>query len=158
MSVNWRPWELEVFRRANGRCEYCGADMMASSDVYYWGRHFDHIQPDGGEGIENKAVACQPCNMIKRRRKSPISNGTREEIIAETAAWLKEKRACNAERLEIDRAWLRSFDFSKIGERVMSWKQKEPKPTTITISPSGAGQVVDVESHSDALRVPERPE
>jgi hypothetical protein len=108
MTTNWEPWELAVFHRAQGKCEYCGADMMASSDVFYRGRHFDHIQKGGGEGVENRALACIYCNMIKRGRKTLIPNGTREEIIAEIADWLRGMRVRNDERLAIDKAaWLK---------------------------------------------------
>jgi len=104
MEVNWRPWELEVFRRADGHCEYCGKDLFASSDAFYFEREFDHIVPTGGDGPENRALACRPCNFIKRRYV-PVG-GSRAELVADAAGKIRERRERNNKRLAKDRAWL----------------------------------------------------
>jgi 5-methylcytosine-specific restriction endonuclease McrA len=106
MEVNWRPWELEVFRRADGHCEYCGKDLFASSDAFYFEREFDHIVPTGGDGPENRALACRPCNFIKRRYL-PVG-GSRAELVANAAGKIRERRERNDLRLARDVEWFRS--------------------------------------------------
>jgi hypothetical protein len=107
MEVNWRPWELDVFRRADGHCEYCGKDLFASSDAFYFEREFDHIVPTRGDGSENRALACRPCNFIKRRYV-PVG-GSRAELVADAAKLIRRRRERNRERLAVDVAWFRSM-------------------------------------------------
>jgi hypothetical protein len=50
----WSANTLAVWRRAGFRCEYCGANLLLSSDVYFLGAHLDHIAPrGGGDGLDN---------------------------------------------------------------------------------------------------------
>ena|GEM_PF-4665730 len=68
------PWTKEkiiTYLRANGRCEYCGADVLSSCEAF-WGSDWDHILPKhhGGEKDDfdaNIAVACRRCNTLKGR-------------------------------------------------------------------------------------------
>ncbi|MBI2756908.1 MAG: HNH endonuclease, partial [Chloroflexi bacterium] len=56
MAVSART-ARSVKRRARGRCEYC--------QIYGWQLSIDHIIPGGGDGSENLAAACFPCNRLK---------------------------------------------------------------------------------------------
>lgn len=103
MSVNWRDWEKRVFLRAKGCCEYCGKDMMESSDMFYHFRNFDHIQPNGVNHDDNMAVACQACNNIKRH--TVIIGNTRDERIAYAKKRIDEIRIRNDRRLAVDKDW-----------------------------------------------------
>jgi hypothetical protein len=113
MSKNWYAWEIEVFRRAKGNCEYCDKYLMASSDSFYYDRHFDHIRPDEGNGVENMAVACKTCNFIKRDQK--FAGSSRVEIIANARAYIRSVRERNDRRLAVDKAW---FESGEQGGRV----------------------------------------
>lgn len=106
MEVDWYAWEREVFLRANGQCEYCGKDMMESSDVFYFGRNFDHVRPAEGDGPENRAVACWACNRIKSRGR--FDGNSRAEIIANARAHIQAVRERNDQRLAVDKAWFQS--------------------------------------------------
>ncbi len=59
-----RTLELEVRRRAAGRCEYCLFPESASELPF----HIDHIiaEKHGGQSVsENLALACFSCNLRK---------------------------------------------------------------------------------------------
>lgn len=63
------PTTLDVWLQAEGRCEYCGADLLSTPGLYFHGAHIDHIVPGGGEDLHNKALSCVVCNIIKRSYK-----------------------------------------------------------------------------------------
>ena len=54
-----------VWRRAQGRCEYC---QMHQDDDNFFTFHVEHIvaeQHDGADAPENLALACRNCNLSK---------------------------------------------------------------------------------------------
>jgi 5-methylcytosine-specific restriction endonuclease McrA len=64
-----------VFRRAQGRCEYCRSPAAFA----HQGFSLEHIRPrsrQGGESPENLALSCQGCNNHKYNRsraRDPVS-------------------------------------------------------------------------------------
>lgn len=98
----WSRQTLDVWRRAGFRCEYCGTDLLKTSDAYFRGGHLDHIVPGGGDHFENLALACAPCNYIKRgtnpgadtlSRKDQIEAAKRIILVRREVA---ERRLANA--------------------------------------------------------------
>ncbi len=67
--LGWNARTLEVWVRAQGRCEYCEAELLGSSSVYFHGAHIDHIVPGTGDALENLALSCIACNRMKRATK-----------------------------------------------------------------------------------------
>ena len=66
-----KPWtkeHIETVLRAQGYCEYCGADLLASPEAF-WSSEWEHIIPRarGGEDCfeTNIALACRTCNNCK---------------------------------------------------------------------------------------------
>jgi hypothetical protein len=100
----WSRQTLEVWRKAGFHCEYCGVCLLASSDVYFRGGHLDHIVPDGGDVVENLALACAACNFLKRgsdpKEKAP-SQATREVLIDVAKAIINARRTSAKGRLEV---------------------------------------------------------
>lgn len=56
-----------------------------------------HIDPHGGEGLGNFALACIACNRIKRRRLP--AGDTREARVADAKAHIAAVRANNEARM-----------------------------------------------------------
>ncbi len=73
-NVRWTKEAIEIMLRANGYCEYCGADIVGSPEVF-WSCQYDHVLPKDHGGEEdyglNKVLACAKCNSIKRKRLPP---------------------------------------------------------------------------------------
>lgn len=88
---------LDIWLRADGRCEYCGVDVTSSGSLYFHGYHLDHIDPDGGEGLENKALACVVCNIRKRSYKP--QGGTRDDRVRDAGQYIRALRERDAGRL-----------------------------------------------------------
>lgn len=97
-----KPYTVEQVRvvlRAKGRCEYCGADVIASQEAWY-GSDWDHIIPhrfgrDDGSG--NIALACRSCNSLKsddlpESGEQELRKLSRERRVALIRPWLKLRR------------------------------------------------------------------
>lgn len=96
-----RTLELEVRRRAAGRCEYCLFQESASELPF----HIDHIiaQKHGGQSdSENLAWACFSCNL----RKGPNIAGLDPET-GELAPLFNPRVDTWAEHFAWDGVWLR---------------------------------------------------
>ena len=105
----WVGSTLDVWLLANGRCEYCKTDLLASSDLYFRGGHIDHIIPDGGDDLENLALACAVCNLLKRRfdPRTEAADITRDALIQAATDYISTLRRRDAGRLETALALLR---------------------------------------------------
>jgi len=70
-------------------CSYCG--LSGDGDFSIWmNLGIDHIVPRGGDGPDNKTLACGECNTLKGKYRP---NGTtREERIADARRYVEEKR------------------------------------------------------------------
>jgi hypothetical protein len=92
----WTKEKIVSYLRADGRCEYCGADVLSSCEAF-WGSDWEHIVPrkkDGGEEFdwENIAVACRRCNTLKGRHLPP-------GVSAEELAAMERHNRINAFKL-----------------------------------------------------------
>jgi HNH endonuclease len=95
---SWDPDTLALWIRAQARCEYCGRDMLANIDDYFYGTERDHLHPislDGPDDLTNQALSCRMCNRLKRNYvfSDPSQDLVRAERIAAIAAFIVPKRA-----------------------------------------------------------------
>lgn len=94
----WSHETLALWIRARFKCEYCGRDLLASVDDYYYNEQQDHIVPKskgGWEGADNLAIACKTCNFLKRDwdpRSSEPARPPREYIDAVKKHLLARRR------------------------------------------------------------------
>lgn len=95
----WGQPGIDCAIRADFRCEYCDRDLLASLDDYKaWAQ--DHVVPrklGGGDGIENMAVSCHPCNSAYKKDWDPRTaageSASRDELIAAARHFIADKRA-----------------------------------------------------------------
>lgn len=97
----WSEVAVRMGIRAGFHCEYCDRDLLKSVDDYdTW--QVDHIVPlsKGGSEteFENLAVACKPCNFIKRHwepadsRDLPFDRTKRIEVVRELIKQRRERK------------------------------------------------------------------
>lgn len=80
-EFGWGFQNSEGSVRAGFKCEYCGKPQLESVDAYFsW--EIDHINLNGGEELENIALACRMCNHVKHFHVP--KGATRSERIADT--------------------------------------------------------------------------
>jgi len=67
-NLRWTEGNIETTLRANGYCEYCGADLLRSPDAF-WASECDHVLPRKHGGNDdydtNLALVCRKCNSIR---------------------------------------------------------------------------------------------
>lgn len=76
-KISWAETVRRVHQRANFRCEYCQTGQHVTGQAM----HVEHIDPDGGDQLENLALACATCNLSKARAISALDHDT-SEIVA----------------------------------------------------------------------------
>ena len=84
----------EVCERAGYKCEYCDKDMHDSLDNYCL-KENDHINPKGAEDVDNYALSCRVCNMLKRNWNpaDEVGEGAcRDKLIQAVRRELKKRR------------------------------------------------------------------
>jgi hypothetical protein len=65
-NLSWAETLRCVHERAAFQCEYCQTGQRVTGQAM----HVEHINPDGGDGLENLALACATCNLSKARATS----------------------------------------------------------------------------------------
>lgn len=106
----WSRETLEVWCRAGFRCEYCPENLLKSSDAYFRGGHIDHIVPGGGDHLDNLALACAPCNYLKRGTDPRVGGSgipTRDALISAAKRIIEDRRRAANARLEQAMPFLR---------------------------------------------------
>lgn len=103
-GLGWSETTLEVWLRAKGHCEYCDRDLQATADDYFFGYNVDHVVPlsrGGTDQVCNYALACRPCNLIKRNHVARDTGAdlTREERILRAREYIQGVRIRNAGRM-----------------------------------------------------------
>lgn len=94
---------------ANGRCEYCDDDLLASISAYKaW--EADHIVPisaGGTDELENRALACRSCNVGFKARWNPEAiagkGAPREVLIAACRLYIAQRREAFKQEIETTR-------------------------------------------------------
>ena len=65
-ELSWAEAVRRVHQRAGNRCEYC----QTAQRVIGQAMHVEHVNPDGGDDLENLCLACPNCNLSKARATS----------------------------------------------------------------------------------------
>lgn len=73
-EFSWDAVKQRVHERANGCCEYCQTSEQNSGQTI----QVDHIDPEGGDGVENLCLSC--CNNHKRRATSVLDPETGTQV------------------------------------------------------------------------------
>jgi 5-methylcytosine-specific restriction endonuclease McrA len=77
MSEPQKPLSSEtrrqkVYDRARGRCEYCLTDETNTGQIM----QIDHIDPNGGDSLDNLCLSCWSCNNYKRSATAAVDPET----------------------------------------------------------------------------------
>ena len=70
----------QVRERAGHRCEYCRLRQEHEPDRPFHVEHIIATQHRGGDGLENLALACQLCNLLKAPNLSSLDPDTEELV------------------------------------------------------------------------------
>lgn len=107
-DLSWAATKHLVYTRANGCCEYCQTCDANTGQTL----HIEHIDPDGGDGLENLCLSCANCNLHKAKATQfpdPLTKvlvslyNPRLQVWSEHFAW--DKSGVYVEGIsEIDRA------------------------------------------------------
>jgi hypothetical protein len=62
-EASWKTLRQQVYERAKRCCEYCRTSEDNSGQTM----QVDHIDPDGGDILDNLCLSCWNCNNHKRR-------------------------------------------------------------------------------------------
>jgi hypothetical protein len=65
-----------IYEQANGCCEYCKTCEVNTGQTM----QIDHIDPEGGDSLQNLALACWNCNNHKRRATHAADPETAEIV------------------------------------------------------------------------------
>lgn len=60
-ELSWRATRRHVYERAQGCCEYCYTCEYNTGQSM----HVEHIDPNGGDELENLCLSCPSCNLSK---------------------------------------------------------------------------------------------
>lgn len=73
---SWTAIRQRVYTRADGCCEYCRTCEANTGQTM----QVDHIDPDGGDELENLCLACWNCNNHKRQATHDLDPETAEPV------------------------------------------------------------------------------
>ena len=71
-ELSWNATKQQVYGHAKGCCEYC----QTSEENNGQAMHVDHIDPQGGDNLENLCLACWNCNSYKHKATEAIDPDT----------------------------------------------------------------------------------
>lgn len=60
-EYSWNTLKRLVYERAGGCCEYCQTCEANTGQTM----HVEHIEPSGGDTLENLCLSCANCNLSK---------------------------------------------------------------------------------------------
>lgn len=60
-TLSWEETKKRVRERAHYRCEYCLTCQINTGQAM----HIEHINPHGGDQLENLCLSCPNCNLSK---------------------------------------------------------------------------------------------
>lgn len=100
IAMGWSRETVRLGIRASFRCEYCDRYLLGSIEDYHtW--QVEHIIPvskGGSEDLDNKAIACEACNLMKRVNLP--EGDTRAERLRSARHLIYEKRKRKQEELD----------------------------------------------------------
>lgn len=75
-DLPWAEIVRQVHRRANNQCEYCQTSQRVTGQAM----HVEHIDPNGGDDLENLCLSCPSCNLSKATATSALDPETKEIV------------------------------------------------------------------------------
>lgn len=66
--MSWAVTKRQVYERAGAICEYCQTDEFNSGQAM----HIEHIDPSGGNLLDNLCLSCANCNFSKAKATGAI--------------------------------------------------------------------------------------
>jgi 5-methylcytosine-specific restriction endonuclease McrA len=75
-ELSWNVLKQFVYERAGGCCEYCQTCEVNSGQTM----QVDHIDPEGGDGLENLCLSCWNCNSSKHKATVVTDPETGERV------------------------------------------------------------------------------
>lgn len=75
-ELSWAETVRIVHQRAGGCCEYC----QTCQRVCGQSMHIEHIDPQGGNQLDNLCLACPSCNLSKAKATSAVDPETGETV------------------------------------------------------------------------------
>jgi hypothetical protein len=75
-NLSWAELLHRVHKRARFLCEYC----QTAQRIIGQAMHVDHINPDGGDSLDNLCLSCANCNMSKSRATTGLDPETQEIV------------------------------------------------------------------------------
>jgi CheY-like chemotaxis protein len=85
---------IKVFKRDHLRCQYCGLDGQRSFENWLI-LTVDHVHPfvrGGSRALDNLVTACQPCNLIKGKRRYASFEAARKYVASKREEWGQQYR------------------------------------------------------------------
>ena len=73
-KLSWAETVRRVHERAAYHCEYCQTPQRIIGQAM----HVEHINPDGGDDLDNLCLACPTCNLSKAKATSAPDPETSE--------------------------------------------------------------------------------
>ena len=75
-SLSWAETVRRVHERAAYQCEYCQTGQRVIGQAM----HVEHIDPHGGDGLDNLCLSCPTCNLSKGRATSASDSETGQMV------------------------------------------------------------------------------
>jgi len=75
-ELSWNTVRKLVYERANGCCEYCQTCEENTGQAM----HTEHIDPQGGDGLDNLCLSCSNCNLSKAKATTALDPEISEHV------------------------------------------------------------------------------
>jgi 5-methylcytosine-specific restriction endonuclease McrA len=75
-DLSWAETVRRVHERAAYQCEYCQTGQRVTGQAM----HVEHINPNGGDDLDNLCLSCASCNLSKARVTSAADPETGEVV------------------------------------------------------------------------------
>jgi hypothetical protein len=75
-NLSWSETVRRVHERAAYQCEYCQTGQRVTGQAM----HVEHIDPDGGDALDNLCLSCASCNLSKARATTALDPETDLEV------------------------------------------------------------------------------
>jgi hypothetical protein len=73
---SWAAAVRLVHERANFCCEYC----QTCQQIIGQAMHVEHIDPNGGDDVDNLCLSCATCNLSKAEATDAVDPETRQHV------------------------------------------------------------------------------
>jgi hypothetical protein len=76
-EFSWNETKRLVYQRAHGCCEYC---QTCEANIGQ-SMHVEHIDPSGGDLLDNLCLSCPNCNLSKAKATRATDPETKQEVV-----------------------------------------------------------------------------